>query len=125
MSTDEEIQHLELAYERLRAARALLELGFLADAASRSYYAMHHAAYALLRTEGHAPKTHRGLNHLLAEHFVGDHALSEEQVQALRHDQEVRELSDYEPDYHPSEEEVRDMLDRAERFVERVKEILG
>lgn len=65
---------LAIANDALLVARAALELGIVRDALSRAYYAVFHAARALLLLAGVEPKTHAG-----AEHFV---ALAERLVAA-------------------------------------------
>jgi len=52
---------LRAADRRLATARLLLDEEHHADAVSRAYYAMFHAAKALLAIEGSHPKTHSGV----------------------------------------------------------------
>ncbi|HOC18006.1 MAG TPA: HEPN domain-containing protein [Vicinamibacterales bacterium] len=46
--------------ESLRAAALLVDAGLLHDAESRLYYAIYHAAVALLLAEGIEPRSHAG-----------------------------------------------------------------
>lgn len=50
---------LEKAEKALKSAKLLQENGELEDAASRAYYAMFHAARAILFNKGINAKTHR------------------------------------------------------------------
>jgi uncharacterized protein (UPF0332 family) len=63
---------LELARARrmLEAATALHGLGFHEDAVSRAYYAVFHAASALLATIGRTVRTQDGLRAAIGQHFV-------------------------------------------------------
>jgi len=58
------------AEKALHSARLLAENGELEDAVSRAYYAMFHAARALLFSKGEKPKTHRGTISLFGEKIV-------------------------------------------------------
>lgn len=53
--------HLNRAEELLRAAGEILRLGFPADCVSRAYYALFHAATAVLLELGVQRSTHRGV----------------------------------------------------------------
>ena len=54
----------------MRAARVLVDASLLHDAESRLYYAIYHAAVALLLTEGLEPRSHAGTASMLGLHFV-------------------------------------------------------
>lgn len=54
-------QHLDRAEELLRAARGILQLGFPSDSVNRSYYAMFHAATAVLLELGIQRSSHHGV----------------------------------------------------------------
>ena len=51
-------KHLKRGEEKLRAANLLLENNMFSEAISEAYYAMFHAAKALLALRGIYPKTH-------------------------------------------------------------------
>ena len=125
MSREDARAHLNLADEKLAVAHRLLEEGFVRDAASRAYYAMYHAGYAVVRTKGHAPKTHRGLAALISQDFVGAHGFSREQLSALKTGQSIRELGDYEATTPPTEETAETLLAQAEEMVARARDIVG
>jgi uncharacterized protein (UPF0332 family) len=61
---------LEKARRMLAAAEHLERGGFHEDAVSRAYYAVFHAACALLASIGRTVRTHDGLRAAVAEHFV-------------------------------------------------------
>jgi uncharacterized protein (UPF0332 family) len=61
---------LEKARRLLDAAEHLRRGGFHEDAVSRAYYAVFHAACALLASIGRTARTHDGLRAAVAEHFV-------------------------------------------------------
>lgn len=94
------------------------------DAASRAYYAMLHAAKALLFNMGFRPKTHKGTISMLGEHVVNEGIMDEEYADAIRKAFDLRQKSDYEPYAEIDEELVVEAIENAERFIERVKEVI-
>lgn len=76
------------------------------------------------RLSGHDenPRTHRGLAHVLAEAFADE--LTGDEMASFRSAQEIREESDYVTGTDPDAEDVRTVLEDAERFVARAEEIL-
>jgi len=61
---------LRLADRALEGARALLDRGEYFGAVSRAYYAIFHAARAVLYSYGITTKTHIGLVSLFGEHII-------------------------------------------------------
>ena len=72
------------AEKALRSARLLVEHRELEDAVSRAYYAMFHAARAILFSKGAKAKTHRGTISLFGENIVKKGILSDEFADMLR-----------------------------------------
>lgn len=62
-------KQLHKAHRKLRVARKNFADGFYEDAVSRAYYAMFHAAKALLLTKHLDAKTHSGLINLFNQHY--------------------------------------------------------
>ena len=121
MSLEEARGHLVLAEEKLVAARLLLEEDLVRDAASRAYYAMFHAAYALVRLRGAAPKTHRGLLSTFADEYVRKGAFPQDLFEAFRSGQSLREQGDYEPSQPPTPEEAEAVISAAARFLDAAR----
>ncbi|MEW6753686.1 MAG: HEPN domain-containing protein [Candidatus Latescibacterota bacterium] len=67
--TEEARGFLDKADRTLRAAETLLREGHLESAAGRCYYAMLHAAQALLRERGLRYRKHSGVHTAYGEHF--------------------------------------------------------
>lgn len=112
------------AEKALRSARLLLKHRQLEDAASRAYYAMFHAARAILFSKGKKAKTHRGTISLFGENIVKKSILSEEFADMLRKAFDLRQKSDYELYAQPKEELVEEAIKNAERFIHKIKEVL-
>jgi uncharacterized protein (UPF0332 family) len=79
----------------LKEARALQGAALPYGAASRAYYAVFHAATALLLSVGLEARTHKGLVSLLGEHFVRPGRLSPTMGRLVSRMQRDREDADY------------------------------
>ena len=112
------------AEKALRSARLLVEHRELEDAVSRAYYAMFHAARAILFSKGITAKTHRGTISLFGENMVKKGILSEEFADMLRKAFDLRQKSDYEIYAELNEELVEEVIKNAKKFIEKIKEIL-
>jgi uncharacterized protein (UPF0332 family) len=84
----------------------LLEKNLLEDSISRAYYAMFHAAQAILYKKGLKAKSHAGVKSLFGEHIVKKGTISEELGRAFSRAFDLRQKSDYEVQ---AEFEVRDV----------------
>jgi uncharacterized protein len=79
----------------LKEARALHEASLPYGAASRAYYAVFHAARALLFSAGVEATTHKGTVALLGQHFVRAGLLSAGMGRLVSRMQRDREDADY------------------------------
>ncbi|MFB6158868.1 MAG: HEPN domain-containing protein [Candidatus Nanohalobium sp.] len=118
----EQEERFELAEERLSAAKILLENDSNVDSVSRVYYAMYHAAKALLKQKNSDPQTHSGISSELGKLFREE--LGKELTREFSRIQEKRERADYGEMKQIAREEVRKDLETAETFIRRAKEII-
>lgn len=116
---------LEDADTSLRAAELLLREGLYRDATSRAYYAMFHAARALLASKGVRPRTHGGLLRELGRHFVKPGILDREAAGDLGYGMQLRQRADYSDALPVTEGDARGLVGRAAIFIERAKGVLG
>ncbi|MDY6777569.1 MAG: HEPN domain-containing protein [Candidatus Nanohaloarchaea archaeon] len=114
---------LETAEERLTSARLLLDNDRYEDAVSRAYYAMFHAAKALLLDRDSDPRTHAGTASELGKLFRDE--LGAEATREFSRIQEKREQADYGelPDIGP--DETTDIVETAASFLDDARSILG
>jgi uncharacterized protein (UPF0332 family) len=112
------------AEKALRSAKLLEENGEPEDAVSRAYYAMFHAARAILFSKGMKAKTHRGTISLFGEKIVKEGVLNREFADMLRKALDLRQKSDYELYAELNEELVEEVIKNAGKFVEKIKELL-
>lgn len=117
-------KELEVAEEELSSAYLLFENGKYRDAISRAYYSMFHAARALLLMKDVIPRKHSGVVSMFGLHFVKEGTVDEFYGKALTKAFELRTKADYNVFYSPSREEAEEILEDAEKFLEKAKEIL-
>lgn len=111
--------HLARAQELLRASADLLEHGFRADSTSRSYYAMFHAATAVLLLLGFERSSHKALISAFGEFVVKKGFMEVRYHGYLRKAFEARSESDYLPSSSETAEDAKVILGQAGEFVRR------
>ncbi|MBI3927240.1 MAG: HEPN domain-containing protein [Armatimonadetes bacterium] len=128
MTGENRAANIELERERweaaLRSAGLLHEAGEHADSVSRAYYAMLHAATAVLLTEGLEARTHSGVAHLLNLHFVRSGRFPPEQARRLTRLQAEREAADYDRAAVFTREASEDTLTQAGEFCSACRKVL-
>ena len=124
-SSHEVALHLARAREDVQVAEELFRDGHLRGAVSRAYYAMYHAAHALLRSRGLTAKSHKGLLSVVSEQFVQTGELDRGHFAALRVAKELREESDYDVGAVVEEAEARRVLEDAGAFLHVVEALLA
>src|SRR5438046_1680173 len=113
------IAEIAAARDSIRACETLLSLGVPRDAMSRAYYAVFHAARALLLLEGLEAKTHGGVLRLVAEHLVRGGKLDAKVNVLLAKLQGIRHESDYGYAFDIDPHDARQAFEEAQAFVER------
>jgi uncharacterized protein len=111
------------ADESMEAARLLVEAGLLHDAESRLYYAIYHAAIAVLLTEGIEPRSHAGTVSLLGMHFVKSGRMAAEDARLFARIQKYRIESDYGRDFPVTSDALREDLVACEGFLARARRL--
>ena len=115
---------MERARDCLRSAELLSAAGQHADAVSRAYYAVFHAACALLASIGRSARTHDGLRALIGEHFVRPGTLAPEHGRTLARMAADRNDAEYNVAAVFSEADVRADLAQAAAFLSAVQALL-
>ncbi len=113
------------AETKLEAARELLAKGFLEDSASRSYYAMFHAARAALTRIGVNPKSHEGTVSEFGRRLVVPGLFPREMGRNLAESKAARETYEYSATAEIKREEAETLFRDAEEFVKQVRNRLG
>ncbi len=115
---------LRLAEETLEAARVLARAGLHRHAVGRAYYAIFHAACALLASIGRTARTHDGLRSLVNEHFVKPGLLDPGSARVFRQTAADRNDADYDAAATFDAEDSRKDIEQAEAFVAAAKRII-
>jgi hypothetical protein len=111
--------------EKLRAARLLLKDEFFDDAISRAYYAVFHAANAVLLTEGMNAESHSGLKTLFGLRFIKTGKIDRKYGRILNKLKDERENGDYDIFTDFDLQDTEEMIEEAEEFVAEMKRFLG
>ena len=94
------------------------------DAISEAYYAMFHAAKALLVLRSIYPKTHAGVVSQFGLQFVTEGLIEDLYAKSLAKAETKREKVDYDIYYESSEEDAESIVEDAEKFLVRIKEAI-
>ena len=115
----------ERAQEALSAAEILIAAGQHVSAVSRAYYALFHAARALLFARGLEPATHRGVRGLIALHFVRPGLIAPELGETLSRAASLREDADYSGSVVVTATAAADMGSQARAFLAAAESLLA
>ena len=116
--------NLRRAEESLAAARELLDSGHCDFAASRSYYAAFYGANALLLSKGISRSKHSGTISAFHRYVVKTGEVPEECGKIIGELFELRGIADYGGTEHVDSEAAEDAIEKAERFVQAIRESL-
>lgn len=124
-NTPEMRSHLERATSSLQAAKLLRSAELPNDAASRAYYAVFHAASALLLAQNLEFKSHAGVLRAISLNFVKPGILENSVGRDLNWLAELRQTADYGEIRNVSLLDAEDAINIAERFFNQVHRLLG
>ena len=110
--------------EALRAAETLPRDRCYADAISRAYYAILHAAKAALYVHDVAAESHAAVRRMFGLHLVRPGAIEAEWSAYLVESLDDRLAADYDVETSFSKEEARGECRRSREFLSRVKRYL-
>lgn len=122
MTKIEEITHFRLkkAFDELKNAEISLHSNLFNSSISASYYAIFHAARAVLATMELSAKSHSGVIHVFSENFVKTGKFDFNLNKILTGAFKQRNDSDYLDFYYASKEEAEQQLSDARYFVSTV-----
>ncbi len=121
--TEEVRLHLERADDCIKDAEVLLDAHRLAAAAGRAYYAMFHAATALLLDKGVQRTSHSAIISAFGQFIVKKNLVEAKLHQFFREAFDLRQQSDYEPVIDITYPQVQETIKRAKEFVETCRKI--
>ena len=112
---------IDRAKKALTAAKNLFEDGLFADSISRAYYAIFHAARAVLLTKEIDPDTHNGAISMFGLHFVKNGLIEERFGRIFNEAKDARELGDYIVTKEFTKEETGKRVEQATEFLQRME----
>jgi uncharacterized protein (UPF0332 family) len=123
--TEESQLHFARAAECMEDAQILLDNERPAAAVARAYYAMFHAATAVLSFKGIKRSSHRGILSAFGEYLVKPGLIEKSLHLSLREAFELRQQTDYEPIVDIDSQQARETLEHAVEFVDACKKLTG
>lgn len=117
-------EELKNAKERLEAAKILLKNNKIVDVINRAYYAMFHAARALLILYGEEPKSHEGTIREFSRIITEEKILDKKYGRYFRKTFEARESGDYRIGVIFEREDAEEIFRIAEEFVKVVSKLV-
>ena len=121
---DEIAEKISMAEECLEEAKLLLSSEYYRGAASRAYYAMFHAAKAMLLAKNISPKRHVGVLRMLGVEFVNKGYLEETYAEAYKLAFDIRMDADYEGGLKLSKEMAEQVVHDAEEFLKKARIVI-
>ncbi len=115
---------LEKAKNNVAAAKATAEQGFYDVSANRSYYAIFHAARAVLALTGQDFRKHSGVIAYFRKEYVKTGIFETKLSDIIQDAFEIRTDCDYEDFYVVAKEDVEQQIQNAEYFVSKIEEYL-
>ncbi|MCB1744703.1 MAG: HEPN domain-containing protein [Gammaproteobacteria bacterium] len=115
---------LERARSCLQAAEVLADAGLHADAVSRAYYALFHAATALLVRIGRSVRNHDGVRAVVAEQFIRPGTLDRRFDRLMARIAADRQDAEYNVAATFTAADAREDIDGAADFLAEVKRLL-
>jgi len=116
-------KEISVARSDLCDAKAGYEDGRYKWSTIQAYYAMFHAARALIFSEGYREKSHYCLAVALRALFVDKGKMDAQSVRDFLNAMNLREAADYESDF--SQAGAKAVIDSAGKFIEQAIAILG
>jgi uncharacterized protein (UPF0332 family) len=115
---------LHRAEDEIKAADLLKKEGFYFKSVVSSYYAIYHAAKALLLLKGVAPKPHERVERMFGLYYIKTGEFDLKIGKVIGRLMKMREEADYYPEIPFTEDEAIEAIEMARDFLEKAKAIL-
>jgi len=115
---------LKRALETFEEAKDLIASSRWHGAANRLYYACYYAVTALLIQNEYSSHTHGGVIGLFGKYFVVTNIVSKEDNKLYQKLFELRQDGDYSDWISIEESDIKPLLEPAEKFIEKIKNII-
>ena len=117
-------KELTRAKKALMAAKTLLESQLYEDCVSRAYYAVLHAAKAVLLTVDITPTSHSAVRKMFGLHLIKTGKIEKDFARILTAEQEDREIGDYDIYIEIEQDRAAKRVNDAEKFIKRIENYL-
>ena len=111
---------IEKAYASFEEAKKVAEISLWNLAANRLYYALYHAASALLLSDGYTSHSHQGLMSQISLNYVKDGKILPEEGKLIRQMFNKRREGDYEDFEETTEEEIQEAMPKVKALVDKL-----
>ena len=111
---------IEKAYASFEEAQKVAAISLWNLAANRLYYALYHAASALLLSDGFTSHTHKGLMSQISLNYVKEGKLLPDEGKLIRQMFNKRREGDYEDFEDTTEEEIAEAMPKVKALVDRL-----
>lgn len=115
---------IKRAEEELKAANILQEKEFYYKSIVSAYYAVYHAAKALLLIKSVDPKTHEGVERMFGLYYIKTGEFDTKIGKAIGRLRKMREEADYYPEIPFDYEDSKEAILLAREFLEKTKNIV-
>ena len=116
---------IQRAKETMDECKGNIQLGYWRSAANRLYYSCYYATCALLLKNDFSAHTHSGVLNQLGLHFVKKGVISKEQGKFFKRLFELRQSGDYDDWFDIDEEDVKPLIEPAEKFISTIESLLN
>lgn len=127
MSLSENERNIIVCRELEKSERTFEDVLFCANegkwetAANRLYYSVFHAMSALLVSDGHQVKSHRGIMALFGEHYVRTDVFSKKDGSLLSDLVIMRDNADYNCFFEANEEKLKPYIEPTRMLIDKIK----
>ncbi len=115
---------LEKAAGNLKAARLMFDNSLLLESISRSYYCIFHSVRALIAYEKFDSRKQSTIIGYFNKNYVKTGKIEKEYSKIISKAFKIRTDSDYKDFYLVSNEETKEQLENAEKFLKRIKKYI-
>ena len=116
---------LEMAEERLKSSKILLDAGSYKDSIGRSYYAMFTAVRALLAVDGQDFSKHAGVIAYFQKEYIKSGKMEKKYSKYISQAFQIRNNTDYADFFIVSLQDAQEQYEKAKEFFEMIKEYIA
>ena len=123
-SEDNAIRSIHKAESWLKESEKTLQSEAYDSSVLSSYLVMFHSARAILFFDGYREKSHACVARYLEDQYVNRKKLERKWVDLLDHHREIRHENQYDLSFFSSDEEAKKAIESAEKFLQRMKQLI-